>query len=81
MLPIFSGEADSVLLVSSSQDKGIRLWKLTLQGSLANAEGTYRSEISLASYIEGPVFVAGSFSYQISLESLLIGHEDCVYSV
>ncbi|MBA0600211.1 hypothetical protein Gorai_006407 [Gossypium raimondii] len=81
-LPIFSGEADSVLLVSSSQDKGIRIWKLTFRGSLANTEGTYkRGEIGLASYIEGPVFVAGSFSYQISLESLLIGHEDWVYSV
>lgn len=81
-LPIFSGEADSLLLVSSSQDKGIRIWKLTLRGSLADKEGTYRrSEISLSSYIEGPVFVAGSFSYQISLESLLIGHEDWVYSV
>ncbi|MBA0725460.1 hypothetical protein Golax_022049 [Gossypium laxum] len=81
-LPIFSGEADSVLLVSSSQDKGIRIWKLTLRGSPANTEGTYkRGEIGLASYIEGPVFVAGSFSYQISLESLLIGHEDWVYSV
>lgn len=81
-LPIFSGEADSVLLVSSSQDKGIRIWKLTLRGSLSNTEGTYkRGEIGLASYIEGPVFVAGSFSYQISLESLLVGHEDWVYSV
>ncbi|XWS22465.1 hypothetical protein CRYUN_Cryun29cG0037100 [Craigia yunnanensis] len=60
----------------TGKDKGIRIWKLTLRGSLANTEGTYRSEISLASYIEGPVFVAGSFSYQISLESLLIGHED-----
>ncbi|KAL4319422.1 hypothetical protein GQ457_18G021310 [Hibiscus cannabinus] len=81
-LPIFSGELDSILLVSSSQDKGIRIWKLTLRGSLANTEGTHkRGEISLASYIKGPVFVAGSFSYQISLESLLIGHEDWVYSV
>ncbi|XVF02220.1 hypothetical protein REPUB_Repub04eG0156800 [Reevesia pubescens] len=81
-LPILSGEADSVLLVSSSQDKGIRIWKLILRDSLDSTEGTYkRSEISLASYIEGPVFVAGSFSYQISLESLLTGHEDWVYSV
>ncbi|KAK8699316.1 hypothetical protein V6N13_115404 [Hibiscus sabdariffa] len=81
-LPILSGECDSILLVSSSQDKGIRIWKLTLRGSLADTEDTHkRGEISLASYIEGPVFVAGSFSYQISLESLLIGHEDWVYSV
>ncbi|OMO64059.1 hypothetical protein COLO4_32127 [Corchorus olitorius] len=78
-LPVSIGEANSVLLVSSSQDKGIRIWKLTLRGSEASTNR--RSETSLASYIEGPVFVVGSFSYQISLESLLIGHEDWVYSV
>lgn len=76
------GEANSILLVSSSQDKGIRIWKMTLRGSIASNEGTYKKEeISLASYIEGPVLVSGSSSYQISLESLLIGHEDWVYSV
>lgn len=81
-LPICNDEANSILLVSSSQDKGIRIWKMTLRGSLTSKQGTYRKEeISLASYIEGPVFVAGSSSYQISLESLLIGHEDWVYSV
>lgn len=82
-LPICTnGEADKILLVSSSQDKGIRIWKMALRGSQANSQGTYRKEeISLASYIEGPVLVAGSFSYQMSLESLLIGHEDWVYSV
>jgi len=81
-LPICNDEVNSILLVSSSQDKGIRIWKMTLRGSLTNNQGTYRKEeISLASYIEGPVLVAGSSSYQISLESLLIGHEDWVYSV
>ncbi|KAL4319158.1 hypothetical protein GQ457_18G021400 [Hibiscus cannabinus] len=35
-------ELDSILLVSSSQDKGIRIWKLTLRGSLANTEGTHK---------------------------------------
>lgn len=40
-----------------------------------------KAENSLAYYIKGPVFVSGSFSYQVSLESLLIGHEDWVYSV
>ncbi|CAI9785400.1 unnamed protein product [Fraxinus pennsylvanica] len=75
-LPIYAkGETSSVLLVSSSQDKGIRIWKMALCDSLSN-KGT-----SLASYIKGPAFVAGSSSYQISLESLLIGHEDWVYSV
>ncbi|KAK6921695.1 WD40 repeat [Dillenia turbinata] len=73
-----SGEKNSLLLVSSSQDKGIRIWKIVLCCSVFNAR---REQISLASYIEGPVISAGSSSYQISLESLLIGHEDWVYSV
>jgi elongator complex protein 2 len=82
-LPICTNsEVNSILLVSSSQDKGIRIWKLALQSSAGSTQGAYRKEeISLASYIEGPVLVAGSSSYQISLESLLIGHEDWVYSV
>lgn len=78
-LPICTnGEADSILLVSSSQDKGIRVWKMAQRDSLAD---THAKEISLASYIEGPVLFAGPSSYQISLESLIIGHEDWVYSV
>lgn len=82
-LPICTdGGANNLLLVSSSQDKGIRIWKMALRSSQPNSHGTYRKEgISLASYIEGPVLLAGSASYQISLESLLIGHEDWVYSV
>ncbi|MQM02866.1 hypothetical protein Taro_035635 [Colocasia esculenta] len=82
-LPIHSecGE-DSIFLVSSSQDKNIRIWKIVLLISLANQDARYKKdEIGLASYIEGPVLVAGSSSFQISLESLLIGHEDWVYSV
>ncbi|OIW12916.1 hypothetical protein TanjilG_15836 [Lupinus angustifolius] len=82
-LPIcINGEANNIFLVSSSQDKGIRIWKMALCGSMSNGHGTYRKEeISLSSYIEGPVLLAGSSSYQVSLESLLIGHEDWVYSV
>ncbi|GFS32798.1 elongator protein 2 [Actinidia rufa] len=79
-LPIcINGETNNLLLVSSSQDRGIRIWKMSLRNSLANSKG--KEEISLASYIEGPIFVAASFSYKISLESLLIGHEDWIYSV
>lgn len=81
-LPVCTtGEASNVLLVSSSQDRGIRIWKMDLRDSLDSNQSAYRKEkISLASYIEGPVLVAGTNSYQISLESLLIGHEDWVYS-
>lgn len=50
--------------------------------SSANSELPYkREDIGLTSYIEGPIFVIGSTCYQASLESLLIGHEDWVYSV
>ncbi|CAH8337648.1 unnamed protein product [Eruca vesicaria subsp. sativa] len=67
----------SIMLVSSSQDKVIRIWKLVLRGDV----GSWQKEITLASYIEGPVFISGTFTYQISVESVLIGHEDWVYSV
>ncbi|XP_062110029.1 elongator complex protein 2 [Humulus lupulus] len=74
-LAIYSnGNTETILLVSSSQDKGIRIWKIVLLGDR-------KEEVSLASYIKGPVLVAGTVSYQVSLESLLIGHEDWVYSV
>ncbi|KAH6802078.1 elongator protein 2 [Perilla frutescens var. frutescens] len=77
-LPLYENGETSILLASSSQDKGIRIWKMALHQSHADNR---KEETSLASYIKGPIFVAGSFSYQISLESLLIGHEDWVYSV
>lgn len=82
-LPIVTdGEPDSILLVSSSQDKGIRIWKMVDRNSPNSTKGAYnKEEISLASYIEGPLLIAGSCCYQISLESLLTGHEDWVYSV
>eukprot|EP00262_Sarcandra_glabra_P002511 TRINITY_DN1286_c4_g2_i1.p1 TRINITY_DN1286_c4_g2~~TRINITY_DN1286_c4_g2_i1.p1 ORF type:complete len:837 (-),score=127.72 TRINITY_DN1286_c4_g2_i1:122-2632(-) len=82
-LPICTnGVKDSLLLVSSSQDRTIRIWKTALHISPANSKVPYRKgEIGLTSYIEGPVLVAGSASYQVSLESLLVGHEDWVYSV
>lgn len=74
-LPIHTnGNTETILLVSSSQDRGIRIWKVAPRGDT-------KEEISLASYIKGPILVAGSSSYQVSLESLLIGHEDWVYSV
>lgn len=77
-LPIVGDGETCILLVSSSQDKGIRIWKITLQEHRADS---MKAEISLVSYIKGPVFLAGSSTYQISMESLLIGHEDWVYSV
>ncbi|GMN38645.1 hypothetical protein TIFTF001_007862 [Ficus carica] len=74
-LPVHTNDnTETILLVSSSQDRGIRIWKVAPRGDT-------KEEICLASYIKGPVLVTGSSSYQVSLESLLIGHEDWVYSV
>ncbi|GAB4840330.1 Elongator subunit elp2 [Ancistrocladus abbreviatus] len=79
-LPICTNDqSNTLLLVSSSQDKGIRIWKIVLHDSLDSSNK--EKVMSLASYIEGPLLFTGSSSYQISLESLLIGHEDWVYSV
>ncbi|WOL06613.1 elongator complex protein 2 [Canna indica] len=82
-LPLcIDGEKESLFLVSSSQDRSIRIWKMAMCVSSANSQVPYRKEgIGLTSYIEGPLFLAGSSSYQVSLESLLVGHEDWVYSV
>ncbi|KAI7734688.1 hypothetical protein M8C21_032107, partial [Ambrosia artemisiifolia] len=80
-LPVtINEEPHNLLLVSSSQDKGIRIWKMALCDSSSNFDKK-KAANTLAYYIKGPVFIAGSFSYQVTLESLVIGHEDWVYSV
>ncbi|XP_074574276.1 elongator complex protein 2 [Curcuma longa] len=82
-LPVcLDGQKESLFLVSSSQDRSIRIWKMIMCSSSANPQMPQRKErIGLTSYIEGPLFMADSNSYQVSLESLLVGHEDWVYSV
>ncbi|XP_024542072.1 elongator complex protein 2 isoform X1 [Selaginella moellendorffii] len=67
---------ESLFLASSSQDRNIRIWKIRSRSPGAASRGP-----SLRTYIEGPVFRAGKETWQISLESLLVGHEDWVYSV
>jgi elongator complex protein 2 len=75
---IILGEGkQNLFLVSSSQDKTIHIWKL----ASSTTSESRKDDASITAYIEGPVFVAGSIRYQVSLESLLIGHEDWVYSV
>lgn len=79
---ILDSEKHNLFLVSSSQDKTIRIWKMAAHALSSGSPIQSRKEdIGLTSYIEGPIFVAGSSSYQVSLESLLVGHEDWVYSV
>uniref|UniRef100_A0A0A9D3X7 Elongator complex protein 2 n=1 Tax=Arundo donax TaxID=35708 RepID=A0A0A9D3X7_ARUDO len=82
-LPVMmSSEKHNLFLVSSSQDRTIRIWKMTSEAIASGSTVQLRKgNIEMASYIEGPLFVAGNTSYQVSLESLLVGHEDWVYSV
>ncbi|PKA47190.1 Elongator complex protein 2 [Apostasia shenzhenica] len=81
-LPIsFDGGNKYMFLVSSSQDKCIRIWKITFHGSAKSGLPYKKEDIGLTSFIEGPLFISGDMSYQVSLESLLVGHEDWVYSV
>ncbi|KAL6646091.1 hypothetical protein ACP70R_017699 [Stipagrostis hirtigluma subsp. patula] len=82
-LPVMvSSEEHSLFLVSSSQDRTIRIWKMSSNAVSSGSTMQSRKEnIEMTSYIEGPLFVSGNTSYQVSLESLLVGHEDWVYSV
>ncbi|GJN03869.1 hypothetical protein PR202_ga21359 [Eleusine coracana subsp. coracana] len=79
---MMSSEKHNLFLVSSSQDRTIRIWKMA-SGAVTSGSTMQLPEgnIEMTSYIEGPLFVAGNTSYQVSLESLLVGHEDWVYSV
>ena len=82
-LPVtISSEKHNLFLVSSSQDRTIRIWKMDSEAVSSGSTAQLRkANIEMTSYIEGPLFVAGNTSYQVSLESLLVGHEDWVYSV
>ena len=82
-LPVtISSEKHNLFLVSSSQDRTIRIWKMDSEAISSGSTAQLRkANIEITSYIEGPLFVAGNTSYQVSLESLLVGHEDWVYSV
>ncbi|CAM6085995.1 unnamed protein product [Calypogeia fissa] len=71
---------DTVFLASSSQDKSIRIWKISRRAAQSK-DGEETLEMSLRSFIDGPIFKAGEDIWQVSMESLLLGHEDWVYSV
>ncbi|KAH9300080.1 hypothetical protein KI387_011663, partial [Taxus chinensis] len=72
-----------IFVASSSQDKTIRIWKISFHSYLCERTEESQSiqSVSLKTYIEGPVFKLGTSVWQVSLESLLVGHEDWVYSV
>lgn len=76
-------EGKQIFVASASQDRTIRIWKISSRSALCDDTEEARSmqSISLKAFIEGPVFKSGTSMWQVSLESLLVGHEDWVYSV
>ncbi|KAJ7525449.1 hypothetical protein O6H91_17G051700 [Diphasiastrum complanatum] len=78
--PIIESASECLLLASSSQDRNIRLWKITPKEVLI-LDNHPTQFPSLKMFIEGPVFRMGKETWQVSFESLLVGHEDWVYSV
>ncbi|XP_076247466.1 elongator complex protein 2 [Calliopsis andreniformis] len=63
---------DSILLASGSQDAMIRLWKISV-----NATESLNDELRQKEQI----FVANETKYNITLESVLYGHEGWIYGV
>lgn len=79
-LPMKDDSGLSVFLASSAQDRIIRMWKISRRRSFSKDLDT-PLQPSLKMYIEGPIFKAEGNLWQVSLESLLVGHEDWVYSI
>ncbi|CAI5460894.1 unnamed protein product [Closterium sp. Yama58-4] len=83
-----------VLLASASQDRNVRVWKLTLSPPAGSASHTANSSAATAAdsdllkefgelggYTAGPCFQSGGDTWQVMLDGLLVGHEDWVHSV
>ncbi|CAG9817395.1 unnamed protein product [Phaedon cochleariae] len=68
----FTQDGDDLLLVSSSQDNSIRLWRITAKPSIRETvfETTEKSQIE-----------SKWQTYNVLLESILTGHEGWIYSV
>eukprot|EP00850_Spirogloea_muscicola_P014434 SM000103S09526 [mRNA] locus=s103:437592:442532:- [translate_table: standard] len=86
------GREVAIYLASASQDKNVRVWKLSpKKGALNGPEAKggaaeialFGAEplVELEAYSTGPTFLVDGVSWQASLESLLVGHEDWVHSV
>ncbi|XP_050596608.1 elongator complex protein 2 [Bombus affinis] len=63
---------NSILLASGSQDAMIRLWKISANSTEFSNDELHQKE---------QVFTANGIKYNITLESILYGHEGWVYGV
>ena len=71
-----------LLLASASQDKYIRLWRITKEKEKTRPEGLGISESfekSLSN--KAHKIVASGTSYSLTFEALLMGHEDWIYTI
>ena len=77
------GSADSdLLLASASQDKYIRLWRITHRQpklNLSNHSAFEELESSLSN--KAHKLKTSQNEYSVSFESLLLGHEDWIYTI
>lgn len=80
-MPIVERDVHEIFLASCGQDKNVRIWRISPRSSSICTGGIKEQGASIKMYIEGPVFKAGSVSWQASMESLLAGHDDWIYSV
>lgn len=75
---------DDILLASASQDKYIRLWRIQKGREAADLLGFKQNDLESA---EGSLsnkvhrLEASEFTYLLTFEALLLGHEDWIYTV
>lgn len=81
LTPISNG---GFLLASASQDKYVRIWRLQSQDQQQPIRNTGGTDIHSSDTITLTAKVqsvsAGDFTYMITFEALLLGHEDWIYS-
>lgn len=75
---------DEVLLASASQDKYIRLWRIRKDGeAIKPVNSRLNSLDSVAITLSNKThwFEVSGFTYALTFEALLLGHEDWIYTV
>jgi elongator complex protein 2 len=71
-------ENGNLLLASASQDNFVRLWNISLK---SDKEGTDPNELRVKENTFVCSLHGNTTTYTVSLEAVLIGHEDWVYSL
>ncbi|RKP17468.1 WD40 repeat-like protein [Rozella allomycis CSF55] len=77
------GEANDLVLASSSQDKYIRLWRISSRNVAEAMDDDFKSlQLSTqAQLFELSLSTEKTMKYSVMVESVLYGHDDWVYSV